>query len=79
LRGLWTDARATCAPAVTSLPGSTQSFSKPALSSQCASAIAALKAAWAQGRPTTPAQWQNLQSLAQAVRTACGLTWSGGR
>ena len=50
-------------------------------SAECTSAIQAVKASWAQGRPTTPAQWQQLQSLVKAARTACGLpaTWSWDR
>jgi NAD(P)-dependent dehydrogenase (short-subunit alcohol dehydrogenase family) len=78
LRVLFTNARTACAPAVTSTT-TTPTFAKPAISGPCASAISALKAAWAQGRPTTMAQWQNLQTLAQAVRTTCGFTWSGER
>jgi hypothetical protein len=46
-------------------------------SAACTSAVQALKAAWAKGRPTTLAQWQQLQSLFQAARTACGLTRTG--
>jgi len=66
-------ARTACAPATTSAP-----FSKTFTpSAQCTSAVQALKAAWAAGRPTTRAQWMQLQTLAQAVRAACG--WSEGR
>lgn len=78
LQGLLANARTACAPAVTST-STFPTFTKPALTSQCTSAIAALKAAWAAGRPTTQAQWQNLMTLAQSVRNACGFTWLGTR
>ena len=66
---LFKAARTACASAVT----------KPALhtftpSAACTSALQALKAAWAQGRPTTKAQWLQLESLFQAARNACGFT-----
>ena len=48
-------------------------------SAQCSAAIQALKAAWAQGRPTTFAQWQHLQELARAARVACGWGFTFGR
>ncbi len=60
-------ARTACAPAAAA-PLTT----KFAPSAACTSAIHALKAAWAQGRPTTQAQWMQLQTLAQAARDACG-------
>jgi hypothetical protein len=68
--GLFKAARTACAPAVT----------KPVVhtftpSAACTSAIQGLKAAWTQGRPTTRAQWLQLESLFQAARTACGFTW----
>ena len=75
LQGLIGNARTACAPASTT---TAPTFTKPTLSAQCTSAIAALKAAWAAGRPTTQAQWQNLMTLAHNVRTACGFTWTGG-
>jgi len=67
---LFKAARTTCAPAVTKpvVPAFTPSAA-------CTSAVQALKAAWAQGRPTTRAQWLQLESLFQAARTACGFTW----
>src|SRR5438876_315264 len=66
-------ARTACAPATTSAP-----LSKTITpSAQCTSAVRALKAAWAAGRPTTRAQWMQLQTMAQAVRAACG--WTEGR
>ena len=80
LRGLFADARTECAPAVTSTTTTTEpKFTRPTLSPQCTAAIAVLKAAWAAGRPTTHAQWQNLMTLAQNVRTVCGFTWTGER
>ncbi|HET7339582.1 MAG TPA: hypothetical protein VFK22_08540 [Candidatus Dormibacteraeota bacterium] len=78
LQGLVGNARTACAPATTTTT-TTPTFTKPTLSAQCTSAIAALKAAWAAGRPTTQAQWQNLMTLAQNVRTACGFTWTAER
>ncbi|TMG67504.1 MAG: hypothetical protein E6H86_05300 [Chloroflexi bacterium] len=66
-------ARTACAPATTSAPLS-KTFTP---SAQCTSAVQALKAAWAAGRPTTRAQWMQLQTMAQAVRAACG--WTEGR
>ncbi|TMC52423.1 MAG: hypothetical protein E6J20_12225 [Chloroflexi bacterium] len=66
-------ARTACAPTATSAPV-TKTFAPTA---QCTAAVQALKAAWAAGRPTTKAQWMNLQTLAQAVRAACG--WTEGR
>jgi|SRR5689334_16473457 hypothetical protein len=60
-------ARTACAPAAV-----TPVTTKFTPSSACTSAIQALKAAWAQGRPTTKAQWTQLQSLMQAARAACG-------
>lgn len=38
----------------------------------CQTAIANLKATWAQGRPATQAQWLALQSAFRAARAACG-------
>jgi hypothetical protein len=74
LEALFSAARTACAPAATN-----PAFTKFTPSAQCTAAIAALKAAWMQGRPTTQSQWQNLQALAQAVRTACGAAWSRDR
>lgn len=71
-KSLFAAARAACAPAA---PAAPVTF-RPAPSAQCTAAVQALKAAWAQGRPTTTAQWQQLQTLFQAVRSACGFTWS---
>jgi hypothetical protein len=68
-RSLFSAARTACAPAAT------VTF-KPAPSAACTTAVQALKADLAQGRPTTRAQWQQLASLFQAVRTACGFTWN---
>ena len=70
-RSLWNNIRSACAPAapVVTRPATTQP------SAACTAAVQALKAAWAQGRPTTPAQWLQLESLAQAAKTACGWTW----
>jgi hypothetical protein len=79
LQGLFANARTACAPAVTSTATTAPTLTKPTLSAQCTAAITALKAAWAAGRPTTQAQWQNLMTLAQAVRTACGFTWTDAR
>ena len=78
LKALFGAARTACAPAVTA-PTVERPETKFTLSAQCTAAIAALKAAWMQGRPTTLSQWQNLQTLAQAVRAACGWSWSGER
>src|SRR5689334_5774353 len=78
LKALFGAARTACAPAVAA-PTAERTETKFTLSAQCTAAITALKAAWAQGRPTTQSQWQNLQTLAQAVRTACGWGWSGER
>jgi hypothetical protein len=75
LRALFTAAKTACAPAVTA-PAPEPKFTP---SAQCVAAIAALKAAWAQGRPTTLAQWQHLQALAVAVRNACGWRWADAR
>jgi len=66
-------ARSACAPAAETAP-KVSTFTP---SAQCTSALQALEAAWAHGRPTTQAQWSNLQSLAQAVRAACG--WAADR
>jgi len=68
-RSLFSAARTACAPAAP------VAF-KPAPSAACTAAVQALKADLAQGRPSTRAQWQQLASLFQAVRTACGFTWS---
>ena len=80
-RSLFAAARTACAPAVTSTTttGTEPTEKTFTPSAQCTTALQALKAAWAQGRPTTTAQWQHLQTLAQAVRTACGWSWSGER
>ena len=64
---LFKAARTACAPTVTTPVVHT--FTP---SAACTSALQALKAAWAQGRPTTKAQWEQLMSLFQAARTACG-------
>lgn len=65
---LFTSLRGACAPAAVK----PVSFTKPALTAACTSAIQALKSAWQQGKPATQAQWQQLFSLMKAVRTACG-------
>jgi hypothetical protein len=78
LKALISAARTACAPAATT-PATSPAFTKFTPSAQCTAAIAALKAAWMQGRPTTQSQWQNFQALAQAVRSACGWSWSGER
>ena len=64
---LFRAARTACAPTVTKPVA--RAFTP---SAACTSALQALKAAWAQGRPTTKAQWDQLVSLFQAARTACG-------
>lgn len=69
---LFSAARTACAPAAAASAPVTTKFTP---TSQCASAIQSLKAAWAQSHPTTKAQWMQLQSLAQAARAACG--WTG--
>jgi len=71
-KALWTAIRTACAPAAPVV-------TRPAVSAPsaaCTAAVQALKAAWAQGRPTTRAQWQQLQTLAQAAKTACGWSWT---
>ena len=78
LKALFGAARTACAPAIAA-PTTERTETKFTVSAQCAAAIANLKAAWAQGRPTTLSQWRNLETLAQAVRTACGWSWSGER
>ena len=65
-------ARTACAPATVTRPVERTFTPTPA----CTSAIQAVKAFWAQGRPTTMAQWQQLQSLVQAAHAACGFTTS---
>ena len=69
---LFATARTACAPAA---PVAFNTTKSPA----CTAAIQAFKAALAQGRPTTKAQWQQLQTLFGSVRTACGFTWSWDR
>lgn len=72
---LWSAVKSACAAnaaATTNAPTSAHTFTP---SAACTADLQALKAAWAQ-RPTTRAQWQQLQSLAQAARSACG--WSSG-
>ncbi|HVH62377.1 MAG TPA: hypothetical protein VNA65_02135 [Candidatus Dormibacteraeota bacterium] len=64
-------------PPVTSLPGGTvidreRSFVP---TSACQTAIANLKATWAQGHPTTQGQWLTLQSAFRAARAACGTSF----
>lgn len=78
---LFSAARTACAPAATAAGGGGTEEPRTTFtpSAQCTAAIQALKAAWAQGRPTTMAQWMQLQTLARAVRTACGFTWTGDR
>jgi len=76
LRTLFEAARTGCAPAATA-PATQRTEPEFTPSAQCTAAIAALKAAWSHGRPTTLSQWQSLQALARAVRTACGWSWSG--
>jgi hypothetical protein len=68
-RSLFGAARTACAPAV-------PATFKPAPSAACTAAVQAVKADLAQGRPSTRAQWQQLASLFQAARTACGFTWN---
>ena len=75
---LFKAARTACAPTTVTKPVERTFTPSPA----CTSAIQAVKAFWAQGRPTTMAQWQQLQSLVQAARAACGFTtasWSWDR
>jgi hypothetical protein len=71
-KSLFAAARTACAPAA---PPAVTLTRSPA----CTAAIQAFKAALAQGRPTTRAQWQQLQTLFGDVRTACGFTWSWDR
>lgn len=73
LQGLFTTARTECAPAVAST--TEPKFATFTASAQCTAAIQALKAALALGRPTTQAQFMNLQTLGMAVRSSCGWTW----
>lgn len=78
---LWAGIKTACAPGTTSketLPETVHTFTP---SPACTLALQALKAAWAQ-HATTRAQWQQLQTLAQAARTACGwnsTSWSFNR
>ncbi len=72
---LFATIRTACAPA---LPTTTVRHTF-APSAQCSAAIQAVKNLWAQGRPTTQAQWTNLFTLMKAARTACGWTWSDPR
>jgi hypothetical protein len=67
VKPLWTAVRTACAPAI---PRVVKRTFTP--SAACTAAVQALKAAWAQGRPTSKAQWTQLQTLFQNVRTACG-------
>lgn len=78
VKALFSAARTACA-LVGTTPTTSPAFTGFTPSAQCTAAITALKAAWMQGRPTTQSQWQNLQTLAQAVRSACGWSWSGDR
>ena len=71
-KALFTAARGAC---VAAAPVSFNTTRSPA----CTAAIQAFKAALAQGRPTTKAQWQQLQTLFGNVRTACGFSWSWDR
>jgi hypothetical protein len=71
-KSLFSAARVACSPAAATGTPVTKTFSP---TSQCTTAIQTLKAAWAQGHPTTKAQWTQLMSLAQAARAACG--WAG--
>jgi hypothetical protein len=64
---LFKAARTACAPTATTPAVHTFTTPSPA----CTAAIQALKAAWAQGRPTTRAEWMQLATLGQAVRAAC--------
>jgi hypothetical protein len=70
---LFAAARAACAPAVAAVVPKPEPAAT--LSPQCQSAVQALKAAWMRGRPTTTAQWTQLQMLAAAVKNACGWSW----
>jgi len=72
-KSLFSAARTACAPAAEPTPNVT-TFTP---SAQCTADLQALKAAWAQGRLTTRAQWIQLQTLAQAVRADCG--WAADR
>jgi hypothetical protein len=63
---LFKAARTACAPT-----GTTPAVHTFTRSPACTAAIQALKAAWAQGRPMTRAEWMQLATLAQAVRAAC--------
>lgn len=68
--------RTACLPAGTATTFAPKAFTP---SAQCTAAIRALKAAWAHGRPTTFAEWRQLQLLAQAARVACGWGFAVGR
>ncbi len=73
LQTLFTAARDACATGIKKtmpMPGSTTFGSGP--SAACIAAIQQLKAAWAQGRRTNPAQLRALQQLLEAARVACG-------
>jgi hypothetical protein len=72
-KSLFVDARTACAPAVAAGATAPPTETRFVPSSQCTAAIQALKAALPQGPPKSAAQWQQLQSLARAVRTACGM------
>ena len=71
-RTVFAGIRTGCAPAKTS----STAVTRPALSNQCAAAIATVKAFWAQGRPTTQARWMEMFTLLRTVRAACGWTES---
>ena len=73
LKSLFGAARTACAPTASS-PTTEQNEPMFTPSAQCTTAIQALKAIWAQGRRTTPAQLQQLQAALQGVRAACGWT-----
>jgi hypothetical protein len=62
-------ARAACFTTSTTTTSAPKAFTFTP-SASCTAAVQALKAAWAQH-----ASWSQLQTLAQAARTACGWRW----
>ena len=71
-RTLFSNIRTACAA---TRPAVTRTFTP---SAQCTAAMRAVKAFWAQGRPTTRAQWTQLFTLLKDARTACGFGSSFG-
>ena len=69
---LFSNIRTACA---VTKPAETRTFTP---SAQCTAAVQAVKAFWAQGRPTTRAQWTQLFTLMKEARTACGFGSSFG-